>query len=604
MVIKLKKTIPIYTILFTLSIILLTQYKTTVTATPTTLHVPTQYPTIQEAINHANPGDTIFVHNGTYREHVIVNKSVSLIGEHRDSTIIDGQGTGVPITITANNVYVKGFTIKGSGSGMFLGGILITHSDRNRISQNKITNNYDGISIRFSSHNIISDNLIFSNTNDGIGLHSSTNNTISTNTIFLNDNSGVGFYVSSNNIIYDNTIFSNNYHGVALSNSGNNFILYNVIKSNSYYGVIFYPQANKNIILGNLISSNNIGMYISSDSKDNIIYHNNFNNTNQVWVDSKNIWDNGYEGNYWSTYKGYDLNSDGIGDVSYSIGKDNVDNYPLMGMFSIFNIALMKETFSIATICNSTISDFRLEIGSETGNRIIRFTVTGKEATAGFCRIMIPTGLMSYPYIVLVDIEEIVPKFLDVSNETHAYLYFNYTHGSHTITIISSKTLRLYNELFNKYNELNATYYNLLYDYSLLWSNYSQLQDKYNQLFGRLNNVSDNYASLLIDYSLLWSNYSQLQDKYNQLFGRLNNVSDNYASLLIDYSLLWSNYSQLQDKYNQLNSTYQEHEIDYSRNVNNVRNLAYIFAAMTAIFLMTTVYLSKHAHGNKTEFKG
>jgi len=248
--------------------------------------------------------------------------------------------------------------------------------------------------------------------------------------------------------------------------------------------------------------------------------------------DSTNVWDDGRKGNYWSNYTGQDLNEDGIGDNPYVIDVNNQDNHPLMGIFSVFNVTSERETHHVTTICNSTISDFRFEIGPETGNKIIRFNVTSKDSTVGFCRVGVPTELMNYSLIVLVGVQEITPKILDdVSNETCIYLYFTYIHGSHTIRIISSKTLYLYNELLDKYIKLQVDLYNL--------------------------NLS-----------------------YFELLG---------------------NYSELQESYRELNNSYQEHLSDYSQNVCNVRNLMYIFAATTAIFLMTTIYLSKHAHSGKTK---
>jgi len=50
-----------------------------------TIIVPDDYPTIQEAINNANDGDTIYVRNETYYENVIVHKAVSLVGEDRSA---------------------------------------------------------------------------------------------------------------------------------------------------------------------------------------------------------------------------------------------------------------------------------------------------------------------------------------------------------------------------------------------------------------------------------------------------------------------------------------------------------------------------------------
>jgi len=348
----------------------------------------------------------------------------------------------------------------------------------------------------------------------------------------------------------------------------------NTISSNSYNGVSFYYSSN-NMISGNTIKNNNHGMYLALYSSNNTIQCNNFNNTYQVWTDSTNVWDDGNEGNYWSDYTGQDLNGDGIGDHPYGIDVNNQDNHPLMGMFSDLAVTLEGETYHVTTICNSTISDFRFEIGSETGNKIIRFNSTGKDGTIGFCRVMIPTELMNYPYIVLAGMEEIVPTLLDVSNEIYVYLYFTYIHSSYTITIISSKTSYLYNELLDKYVKLNATFYDLL----------------------------DNYSVLLGSYGILLDNYSQLQKSYLELNSSYQNHLLDYSVLLGSYGILLDNYSQLQKSYLELNSSYQNHLLGYSKNVRNIQNLMYIFAAATAIFIITTIYLSKHAHAGKKVFE-
>ena len=447
-----------------MSILSLIGYKISVKASTDVIYVPTDYPAIQEAINSATSGDTIFVYKGIYYEHVVINKSVSLVGEDRDLTIIDGSEIGSVISITVDNVTLKGFTIKNSGMHPYNSGIQIEHSSGNIISHNKITNN-----------------------SNGIGFYTSSNNVVCGNTISSNDYDGIGFYTSSNNVVCGNTISSNDYDGI----------------------------------------------YLAFVSHNNTIYHNNFNNINQVGVDLTNIWNYGGEGNYWSDYIGQDLNGDGIGEDPYVIDANNRDNCPLMGMFSDCSVTLKRKTYHVATICNSTICDFIFEIGAETGNRIMRFNATGEDSAVGFCRVAIPTELMVHPFIVLVDEEEIVPKLLDVPNETRVCIYFTYAHGSHAITIISSKTLYLYNELLDKYAKLQIDTLNL--------------------------NVT---------------NYD-LQNNYDILLG---------------------NYSQLQENYRELNNSYQEHLLDYSENVQNIRSLMYTFAATTAIFLMTTIYLSKHAH--------
>src|SRR4030043_1264904 len=84
-----------------------------------TIIVPDDYSTIQEAINGALSGDTIFVRSGIYYEHVVVNKTVSLVGENSDMTIIDGNGTGHVVKIVRDNVNVTNFTVRKGGSKMF-----------------------------------------------------------------------------------------------------------------------------------------------------------------------------------------------------------------------------------------------------------------------------------------------------------------------------------------------------------------------------------------------------------------------------------------------------------------------------------------------------
>ncbi len=70
------------------------------------------YATIGAAVNAAAAGDTITVASGTYTENVLINKSLTLSGS---GAVIDGNGAGVVVVITANNVTLEGFTIQHSG---------------------------------------------------------------------------------------------------------------------------------------------------------------------------------------------------------------------------------------------------------------------------------------------------------------------------------------------------------------------------------------------------------------------------------------------------------------------------------------------------------
>jgi parallel beta-helix repeat protein len=466
--------------------------------------------TIQAAVSRAGPGDTVFVHSGTYFEHFAVDKRLSLIGEDRDFTIVNGNETGSIINVTANYVSIQNFTIRKSGvRPPYNSGIRVEYSTDSVISHNRIEDNYDGISLYYSSRNVVSDNMVTNNYN------------------------GISFYSSSNNVVSDNVVSSNSYNGLNLYSSSNNVISDNVITANSYNGINLVLYSGSNVLSSNIIFRNSAGINFALYSSNNMAYHNDFNNTVQAQSSSTNTWDNGYEGNHWSDYMGSDSNGNGLGNVPYFIDMNNLDNYPLMGAFYEFNVTLRRGSYAVAVICNSTVSGFTFDIGIETGNEMIHFTVTGENGTVGFCRVTIPTELMDYPYIVLVGEEEVTPTLLSGSNETRAHLYFAYTHSNRSIAIISSKTLRLYEDLI------------------------------------------DQNAKLRMDLSSLNMTYHDLLSTY--------------------YALLY-NYTQLQETYRALNSSYQGHLSDYSENVQNIRNLMYIFAAATAILLMTTVYLSKSAH--------
>ena len=77
-----------------------------------TIIVPDDYSTIQEAINAAIDGDIVFVKRGIYNETLVVNKTISLIGEDREATIIDAQKAYTQvIAIKGNNITVANFTL-------------------------------------------------------------------------------------------------------------------------------------------------------------------------------------------------------------------------------------------------------------------------------------------------------------------------------------------------------------------------------------------------------------------------------------------------------------------------------------------------------------
>lgn len=352
-------------------------------AEPNMIVVPDDYVTIQEAINKASDGDTIFVKSGTYVETLVVNRSISLLGEDRYSTIIDGNYTPVRnvVEVTTSNVKISGFTIQKSGGVKYYerDGIYIESSSGNNISYNIITDNYgSGIHLKGSSNNLIFGNNITNNFYIGICVESSShNNTIRGNTL-IDNFEGISVTDSNKQSIQDNLVKISGNHGIYIDDSSNNLIFSNIVTDSYNFGMVIYRSSDdtiyknvlsnnvkgiwlvssennavfqnnmthnehgldigsssNNLIFENIISNNDIGVLLSSISPvNNTIWNNDFvDNTKQALDDASEadvFWDNGSEGNYWSNYNGTDNDGDGIGDTPYVVDENNQDNYPLM----------------------------------------------------------------------------------------------------------------------------------------------------------------------------------------------------------------------------------------------------------------------------------
>jgi parallel beta-helix repeat protein len=344
------------------------------------------FATIGDAIAGASDGDTIEVWNGTYDEHVIVNKQLTI--RSRDDaglTIVNATGSGSTFTLEADGCTIAGFTITGSGSESTAAGISV-QSSGNTITNNTCTaNGYDGIHLWFSANNTIRNNTCHANLHNGLSLTTAVNNTISHNELYDNGYGIIFSPGSSGNTISNNFCHENLETGIYVENAGSNTFSQNVIESNTREGIVLIDGSSRNILMGNVIaenvqggvslfeSSKNMlikneirnnsiaGIYVQASS-DNLIYRNNFvDNANNVdSYDSDNRWNssslihytynsndyNNYTGNYWGDeYTGTDSNGDGIGDVPYDVyeekGKgleDDVDYYPLVQPFTSYGV--------------------------------------------------------------------------------------------------------------------------------------------------------------------------------------------------------------------------------------------------------------------------
>lgn len=182
------------------------------------------YQHIQDAIDASTDGSTIYVNNGHYVEQIIIHKSINLIGQHNEQTIIDANNQGGVVHIVeGDDILITNFTIQnGIGTAENRGfGIIADTIHSLTIVNNKIKNNDDGIVIQKESdhclilNNEVSgseigidvctsyENIVYANTMDGneinLILYNSNGNAVTQNS-FLNSAKNLRFYNSQDAI--------------------------------------------------------------------------------------------------------------------------------------------------------------------------------------------------------------------------------------------------------------------------------------------------------------------------------------------------------------------------------------------------------------------
>jgi parallel beta-helix repeat protein len=327
------------------------------------------YTRIQDAIDNSSDGDTVFVYDDSspYFENVIVDKSINLIGEDMNTTIIDSNFNGTVVCISCEGVLISGFMIQNSSSSFGFAGIDIEanniningnrissncygitslgydnnniisniicdnrfgiyfmyNSNFNIIKNNTINSNYLGIyiqdsTIKNSNNNIISNNIIMLNKEKGINLNDCYSISIIDNEINNNTEEGIYLWGCEKNTISNNLIYYNKGNGISIEGGILNTITDNTINFNNYYGIklAYYtpnPHSNeentkfnrikRNNISNNVVGIRHIGLSGNKNTFNVIISNNLINNTRNAMDNCKDFWDNGKYGNYWSDYQ-------------------------------------------------------------------------------------------------------------------------------------------------------------------------------------------------------------------------------------------------------------------------------------------------------------
>ena len=284
------------------------------------------YTKIMDAIKDASDGDTVFVYDDSspYYERVSIFKRINLIGEDKNTTIIDTEHKSTTVTINADNCLVSGFTIRNCerSGNEFEEAVVKIHNRYNvTINDNIITigdiahNDWtSAVMLHNSRHCTIKNNLIFETKHQGctmgvVLLDGSSYNTISGNEIsryiigisssytnldYKNSNNiilgnhihdnywGISFRYDDNyNKILNNTIEFNEIHGIEIEYGHYNTISGNIISNNGeghkfYSGIMITMYSSNNYISDNVISNNNpTGLYMLT-SVNNVVTKNNF----------------------------------------------------------------------------------------------------------------------------------------------------------------------------------------------------------------------------------------------------------------------------------------------------------------------------------------
>jgi parallel beta-helix repeat protein len=233
------------------------------------------YATIQGAIDAPETldGHTVFVGLGTYYENVFLYKSLTLIGEDSETTIVDGSRSGHVIHVTANNVMISGFTIQNG-----LGGLSLYYSDGDIISGNILTSNeWTGIEHHHSNNNIIHDNKVTLNGHGGMDVWNSSNNIITYNNVSNNSGHGILPEDASNKNEVSNNVVTENSVGIRLDYSTDNLVSYNNATLNVDCGIQLVYSENSNV-KKNVVTLNSMGIMLHASEhnviEDNKVTHN------------------------------------------------------------------------------------------------------------------------------------------------------------------------------------------------------------------------------------------------------------------------------------------------------------------------------------------
>jgi nitrous oxidase accessory protein len=323
--------------------------------------------TLAAAIAGATPGDVLTLAEGVYTGPVTIDRPLTLTGPK--TAVIDGRGTGTVVTITADDVVIRGLTVTGSGanhSDIDSGIKIIKDADRALIEGVFLKDNLHGIDIHGGLDTIARGNVIEGRQadrmnergngfyvwnspgtviegnlirwgRDGIFTNASKKGIYRNNTfrdlrfavhymythdsevsgnISIGNHLGYAIMYSNRVVLKDNLSLGDREHGVMLNYANNADVSGNLVRGGTKKCTFIY-NAHKNLIYRNRFEGCGIGIHFTAGSERNVLTENTFiANREQVkYVGTRHIeWSFEGRGNFWSDHPAFDLNGDGIAD--------------------------------------------------------------------------------------------------------------------------------------------------------------------------------------------------------------------------------------------------------------------------------------------------
>jgi len=456
------------------------------------------FTTIQEAINAADPRDIIYVYNGTYYETLVVTKSLRLVGENRNATIIDGSQAGIVIDITADNTIIESITICNGINGIWVeesvsnvsitrnmivsnkgfGVLLDDFSHDNVVIGNIVAMNERGITMLTSYNNTLRDNNICDNRFNfqvsGFSLSAYNQDVDGSNTVDgkpiyylvgqhdqqIPADAGCVVIVNSTEITVRGLNLSRNWEAATFAYS-RNCVIEHVNATDNWEGISMY-HSNTNTIEGNVLAANYKGVLLMYSANNTI---------------SRNIITNNYEGIQCIDSQSTDNKVIGntVKDNSWGIALCSDDNVIYHNNF----VNNTRQVYSFEHVGNTWDNGYPFG-----GNYWSDYA--GNDTYSGLYQ-----NETSYDWI------GDAPYVIDENNQDDYPLMKPYAPETEEVRIMYRKLLEKYNALLTDYDKLNSTYCTLSSNYTGLQGDYDALNSSYNDLNATYNELkSDQEATL------------------------------------------------------------------------------------------------------------